>query len=130
MQTFQRLTGMPEAIPNGSTKDIRFALSIPDGEPILCVAGYGVAAQIASGLGKALDMLRAALTSQGAVEMIAPIEIREIHIQKAPLGEVMVLELITTLGIPYSFQFPLRISEALAERLKTEAGKDRQVGRA
>ncbi len=129
-QTFSRLTGMPEAIPNGSTGDIRFVLSVSEGEPIMCVARYGVAAQIAAGLGSALDVLRTALAAQGATEPVAPTEIREVRVQKAFLADMMVVELITTMGIPYIFQFPSQMSEAIADRLKTEAAKDHPAGRA
>jgi hypothetical protein len=46
-----QLTGMPQAIPNTVTEDVRFVLTVSAGNPIICVAKYGVATQIASGLG-------------------------------------------------------------------------------
>jgi len=72
METLSRITGMPTAIPNGATRDIRFLLTVENGDALPCVANYGVAAQVASGLGAALDMLRMALAAQGAVEPVAP----------------------------------------------------------
>ena len=121
---------MPGAIPNGETKDIRFLLSVETGDPIFCVADYGIAGQIASTLGAALDLLRAGLIAEGAAVPIPAQELREIRIQKSLLEEIMIIELITTMGIPFVFQFPVRMAEALSDRLKNEAGKDHQIGRA
>src|ERR1035437_1115821 len=58
MPEFSRLTGIDQLFPNAETKDIRFVLSVSEGEPIICTASYGVAAQISSGLGTAIQVLR------------------------------------------------------------------------
>jgi len=125
-----RITGLPQAIPNSVTKDIRFILTIENSEPVGFVANYAVATQIASTLGAALDMLRAEFTAQGAAVPVKATEIREMRIHKALLGDSVVLELITMLGIPYIFQFPAHMAVAAAERLRNEAAKDHPAGRA
>ena len=99
-----RLTGMPQAIPNGDTKEIRFVLSVSDGDPIICVADYGVAAQIASGLGTALRVLRMALAEEGALARVAAEELETVHIEKDLLSDQVVMHLTTILGIPYDFR--------------------------
>jgi hypothetical protein len=71
MEVFSRITGMSTAIPNVGTMDIRFALEVENGEPLLCVANNKVTAQIAHGLGQTLRMLNTALAFQGSNE-IAP----------------------------------------------------------
>ena len=53
----EQLTGMPQAIPNTVTEDVRFVLNVSAGNPIICVAKYGVATHIASGLGTAVKVL-------------------------------------------------------------------------
>ena len=130
MAEFLQLTGMPQAIPNGSSKDIRFILSVSEGESIMCRARYGVAAQIASGLGTALRMLRVTLAAEGTVEPVAAEDIQEIHIQKTLLADAVVVELVTTPGIPYIFQIPSQMAAELADRLKIEAAKHVESGRA
>jgi hypothetical protein len=129
MAEFLQVTGMPQAIPNGLSKDIRFILSVSE-KSLMCRARYGVAAQIASGLGTALRMLRVALAAEGTVEPVAAEDIQEIHIQKTLLADAVVVELVTTLGIPYIFQIPSRMAAELADRLKIEAAKHIESGRA
>jgi hypothetical protein len=125
-----RITGMPQAIPNGLTKDIRFIMTIENGEPVAFVSHYGVAIQIASTLGAAVDLLRTGLTAQGEAVSIPAPQIREVRINKTLLGDMMAIELITTMGFPFVFQFPVHMSESIADRLKSEAVKDRPAGRA
>jgi hypothetical protein len=130
MPEFLRLTGMPQAIPTSNTKDIRFVLSVLDGEPIICAAGYGVAAQISSGLGTALRSLRVALAGQNAWEQVATEQIREAHVQKDQLPGQVLVQLTSVLGVPYLFQFPPQAALQIAEWLKTEAAKESPMGTA
>ena len=130
METIARVTGIPVAIPNGATKDIRFVLTVENGEDFLGVANYGVAIQVASTLGAALDLLRTGLTAQGEAVSIPAPQIREVRINKTLLGDMMAVELITTMGFPFVFQFPVHMSESIADRLRSEAAKDRPAGRA
>jgi hypothetical protein len=130
MTEFSRLTGMPQAIPNSGTKDIRFVLSVENGEPIMCVARYGVAAQIAGGLGTALRVLQMALDSEGAMEQVAVEGLEQVHIEKDRWSDNVVLRLTTVQGIPYVFQVPSQSASEIADRLKTEAAKPTLTGRA
>ena len=130
MSEFSRLTGMPQAVPNANTKDVRFVLSVSEGAPIMCVANYGVAAQIASGLGSAIRVLRMALASDGTMEPIAAEEIREIHVQKDQWSDVVLVQLTTVLAIPYTFQISSQMAAEIADRLKTESEKPTQTGHA
>lgn len=66
-----RFTGMPQAIPDGNTEDIRFVLDVKDDSPINCVTDYEGASQIASGLGQALYVLRATLASKGSIARLS-----------------------------------------------------------
>lgn len=87
-----------------------------------------MAIQIASTLGAALDMLRTGMIANGEVVSIPAQELREIRFQKTLLGEMMAIELITTMGIPFVFQFPVHMSQAIADRLTNEPATDRPVG--
>jgi hypothetical protein len=130
MPEYLHITGMLQASPNADTKDIRFALSASEGPPIMCVARYGVAAQIASGLGTALGVLRMALASEMAIEPVAVEEVQAIHIQRDLLSDQIVLELTTKHGIPHIFQIPSQTASEFADRLRTEAAKPTQAGNA
>jgi hypothetical protein len=124
------LTGMPQAIPNTETKDIRFALSVSEGEPVMCVAPYGVAVQISSGLGTATQVLRMALTAQGEIEPVAAEQIQLVQFQKEQWSDVILMQLTTVQGVPYIFQFPSQYASEIVAQLKTEAAKPTQVGNA
>lgn len=96
----------------------------------MCVARYGVAAQIASGLGTALRTLSLALEAEGAVEKVAIEDLLEIHVQKDQWSEMIVLRLTTTRGIPYIFQFHSGNASEIADRLRTEGAKPTRIGNA
>jgi hypothetical protein len=130
MSDFLPITGMIQVTPNSNTRNIRFVLSVSEGQPIMCVASYGVAAQIASGLGSALRILRMVLASEGAIEPVAPETLSEVHIQRGTFDESVVMELRTTFGIPYLFQIPRQSALEIAERLKSEAEKTIPMGHA
>jgi hypothetical protein len=68
MEPLFRVTGMPMAIPNGATRDIRFGLTVENGEPLFCVANNIVVAQIAHDLGRVLRLLNTGLAFQGSPE--------------------------------------------------------------
>jgi hypothetical protein len=129
-ESFTRLTGMPQAIPNGDTKDIRFTLTTSEGPPLTCVARYGVIAQIAAGLGTALRVLQMALTSENATELVAVENLEDVHIQKDRWSDIVVLLLTTVQGIPYVFQVPSQSASEIADLLKSEATKPTQIGNA
>jgi hypothetical protein len=96
----------------------------------MCVASYGVAAQISSGLGTAIQILRMELAVQGAMEPVAPLQIQVADIQKEQWSDAVVMQLITDLGVPYIFQFPSQKAFEIADRLKTEAAKPTRAGNA
>ena len=117
------ITGMPQAVPNIVKKVIRFTFTTVEGNIFSFEAPFGVAGQVAAGLGMALRVLRTALSSQNAVEPVAAEPIQQVHIQKAFLTDDVIVQLTTHSGIPFSFQIPSQSAEEIADRLKTEAQK-------
>lgn len=130
MPEFLRLTGMPQAIPNAVTEEIRFALTVSDGDPIMCIARYGVATQIASGLGTAAKVLRMALNTRQAWEPVATEQLQDVQILKDQMSGQITLHLTTAQGIPHIFQIPLQTALDIADRLKTEVQKNHPMGSA
>lgn len=124
MAEFLRLTGMPEAIANTVTEEIRFVLTVSDGEPVMCTARLGVATQIASGLGNAAKVLQGALSARQAWEPFAPEQITDIQITKNPLTDQVVLHLTTVQGIPHVLQMSPKNARDIATLLRKAAEGD------
>jgi hypothetical protein len=125
-----RLTGMPQAIPNGITEDIRFILETGADNPIYCIADYGTASQIASGLGNAIRILRAAFAAKGSVVPISAEYLSTIHVDRALLSEAIVMTMTTAAGVPFVFQLPTQVALELSDQLRTEALKATPTGNA
>jgi hypothetical protein len=116
MQGYRRLTGLEGALPNALSKDIRLIFKTPKSS-LLCIARYGVAAQIAAGLGIATRMLRMAMAVEGA----AAESISETHVVKNLLSDSVLVVLATPQGIPYTFDIPSQTAIDISEKLRTEA---------
>ncbi|MGO9545837.1 MAG: hypothetical protein ACLPPF_13740 [Rhodomicrobium sp.] len=129
-ETPQRLTGIVTATPNTGTRDIRFAIEMADGSSAEFVAGFGAMEQLLSNLGMALHALTIALREQQGWEGVPVIPLREIQAQKNPLTDHILMNVITVLGVPFRFEFPPAIALALADRLRSEALKESEIGHA
>jgi hypothetical protein len=125
-----RLTGLPQATPNVESKDVSFTLLVDKGDPIPCVASYGVAVQIAAALGTALNILQLAIDASHGAEKMAVEQLQNVNAQRDLFSESVVLRLTTVQGIPYLFELPCQSALQLAEKLKSEAAKPIQTGRA
>jgi len=125
-----RLTGMPQATPNGFTEDIRFVLETTADNSIYCVADYGTASQIASGLGNAIRLLRAALSAKGSIVPVSAEHLSTIHVDRALLSEDLIMTVTTALGVPFLFQIPIPVALELSDQLRTEALKANPMGNA
>jgi hypothetical protein len=121
---------MPQATTDGNTEDIRFVLDVKDDSPINCVADYGTASQIASGLGNAIRFLRAALSAKGAVVPLSVEHLSTFHVERNLLEEEVVMTVTTASGIPYLFQLPTQVALELSDQLRTEALKANPMGNA
>lgn len=125
-----RLTGMPQATPNGITEDIRFVLETGHDNPIYCIADYAAASQMASGLGNAIRLLRAALSAKGSVVPVSAEHLSTIHVDRSLLSGDLIMTVTTALGVPFSFQIPIQVALELSDQLRTEALKANPMGNA
>jgi hypothetical protein len=50
------------------------------------------------------------------------------HIQKDRWANVVLMQLITPGGVPYTFALPPQVASDIADRLKTESAKPHQAG--
>lgn len=125
-----RLTGMPQAVPNGDTGDISFVLEARDDNPIICVADYEAASQIASGLGNAIRLLRAVLSAKGSIVPVSAEYLSTIHVERALLSEDLIMTVTTASGVPFLFQIPIPVALEFADLLRTEALKANPMGSA
>ena len=99
-------------------------------DPLLFIARYGVVAQIANSLGASLRLLQMGMEEDGHYENMVVDKPQEIHIQKDPLTDRVLVRLTDSRGVPYIFELPCGIAGHIADRLKTEAEKTDVVGRA
>jgi hypothetical protein len=125
-----RLTGMPQAVPNGHTEEIRFVLEVGADNPIYCIADYGTASQIASGLGNAIRLLRASMSAKGSVVPVSAEHLSTIHVDRALLSEAVVMTVTTAAGVPFVFQLPTQVALELSDQLRSVALKAAPIGHA
>lgn len=125
-----RLIGLPEGSVNVDAQELNFTLSVSEAKPIALVAKFGIAVQVISALGRMLSELRAQLDKQGGMAPVAAEKIVASHIQKERWSNVVLLQLITPQGVPYSFAVRCQDAADIADRLKTESAKPTQSGSA
>jgi hypothetical protein len=115
-----RLTGLPEGAVDKERNEIQFSLATSEMKPLDFVAKYGIAAQVVSGIGRMMSELRAVQQQSGATEsppaeMVTGAVVRQER-------DVVLLQLMTQLGIPYTFAIPAAHAAELAERLRGGSG--------
>ena len=124
------ITGVPQAVPNVASKEVRFALTTTSGDALLLRAKYGVIAQIASTFGNCLEMLRVALQSGGEVVAIDAPSFVRMEAHKDAIGNAVILSFITDRFIPYQFKLNTEDAEQFADMVKAAAAKQQPTGNA
>jgi hypothetical protein len=126
-----RLAGLASGSVDIDAQEIRFALSIERAPPLSFVGKFGVVAQVIAALGRMMTELRAQMYARGgAMAPVAAEQIGTSHIQKERWSDVVLLQLITPGGVPYSFALSCADAADIADRLKTESAKPTGTGRA
>lgn len=123
-----RVTGLPEGSVDVDKQELNFTISVSEGKPTLFVAKFGVAAQVIGALGRMLTELRAQLDKKGGIASVAAEQVAAAHIQKDRWTDVVLVQLITPRGVPYSFAVRCQDAADIADRLKIESAKGTQSG--
>jgi hypothetical protein len=126
-----RLTGLPEGAADVANQELRFSLSVARDAPLAFVGKIGVVTQIISALGRILMELRIQLEARGAgMASVNAEEVAAAHIQRERWRDVVLLQLITPAGVPYTFALSQEASVDISARLKIESAKSSQRGNA
>jgi hypothetical protein len=125
-----RLTGLPNGQLDTETKEITFELAVTDRPPISFTMTYGPAAQIIGALGRMFLELQKVLWAEKGMQTAGGESVAVSHIQKDRWQNVVVLQLTTPAGVPYTFVLTPQDAADIGDQLKTESAKPHQVGTA
>jgi hypothetical protein len=110
--------------------EIQFDFTIEGSQPKQFVASYGAVSQITGALGRMFLELRKIMhASQGAASVAAE-KVASSHIQRERWDNVILMQLTTPDGIPYTFALSPESAAGIADQLKTESAKPHQTGQA
>ena len=121
-----RVTGLPEGAVDKERKEIHFSLATSEMKPLDFVAKYGIAAQVVAGIGRMMSELRAIQEQPGTAEAPPAEPVTGFSIRKE--RDVVLVQLMTQLGIPYTFAIPTAHAAELADRLKGGGGEGEGTG--
>jgi len=125
-----RLIGLPGGTVDSVSHEINFVLSVTDGEPIAFVVEYGPATQVISALGRMLSELRRILMDAQASKFIVAEKVASSHVQKDSWENIIIMQLMTPQGTPYTFALPPQDAAEIADQLRAESAKPHHAGSA
>lgn len=125
-----RALGVSSGSINLDTREISFALSIAGRPPMEFVSEFGPATQIIGALGRMFFGLQQRLAGEKGMTTVAGEQVQASHIQKDQWKDVVIMQLTTPQGVPYTFALPPKMAVDISEQLKTESAKPHQTGRA
>jgi len=125
-----RLIGLPGGAVDTINHQILFELAVTDGEPIAFVVEYGPATQVVSALGRMLAELRRILMTAQASKCIVAEKVASSHVQKDSWENIVIMQLMTPQGTPYTFALPPHDAAEIANQLRIESAKPHQAGTA
>lgn len=125
-----RIVGLSGGGVDTVSHEIQFELTITGQAPMTFVAEYGPAAQVIGALARMnLELRRVLLEAQG-IKSVPAEKIASSHVQKDQWENMVIMQLTTPQGVPYTFAIPPQDAAGIAEQLKTESAKPHQTGRA
>jgi hypothetical protein len=116
-----RVLGISRGEVDTEEHEIRFTLTTADGPPITLVANYGAGGQITAALGRMLLELAQLLRQEQVMTTVAAEQVASSLIQRDLWQNVVLMQLTTPAGIPYTFALPLDDAAYIADQLKIES---------
>ena len=119
------LTGLGDGTADLDKQEIRFTLNDTRFQSLELefIAAAGVAEQITSALSKMCKTLRDAAIAGNVIRPSAAEPVAAAGVQRERLHDVVLLQLITQSGTPYTFSLDLEAARDISARLKTESAK-------
>ena len=130
MPRVQRLVAMDRGAVDPEKHEIHFTLKVSDAPPITLIARYGPAAQLVAHLAKMVSALNQILAGSNVMEATPAELVAATHIQRERWANVVLMQLTTPTGIPYTFALSPQTASDIADQLKTESAKPHQTGTA
>lgn len=124
-----RLTGIEEGYIDPKTGYVLFKANLDQRPNEWFAAKANVIEQVLSMLAALLSQLME-LSATGAPEAIPAIEVSQYAIRKDPFDDKVLMKILSTDGVPYTFAIPARATNEMSDRLKWEGSKPTIFGRA
>jgi hypothetical protein len=125
-----RVLGIRMGSVDAETEEMILDLTIDGRPPMSFVLGYGAAVQVISALGRTFFELRRILTERQPTKKIPAELVQLSHIQKDRWEDVVLMQLTTPQGIPYTFAIPSQFASEIGDQLKMESAKPHRIGHA
>jgi hypothetical protein len=125
-----RVLGLGTGGVDTETEEIIFDLTIDGRAPMSFVFEYGAAAQVIGALGRMFVELRRVLTERQPIKQASAEVVQSSHVQKDRWENLVIMQLTTPQGVPYTFAIDPQFAAEIGEQLKTESAKPHQTGHA
>jgi hypothetical protein len=130
MPTQHRLLGLSGGAVDTVTHEIQFELTVAGAPPISFVTEFGPATQLIAGLSRMFLELRQVLHAARGMKSVAAEKIASSHIQRDRWEGMVIMQLTTPQGVPYTFQMSPEDAAGIADQLKTESVRTGKPGNA
>ena len=118
-----RLIGLESGEVDLDRQEVRFTLTDTLSQNLEFVAAAGVAEQITSALSRMCTALREAAIAGNVTRPIAAEPVADTIVQRDRLHDLVLLQLITLSGAPYTFSLDHQAAIDISDQLKTESAK-------
>jgi hypothetical protein len=125
-----RILGIGSGAIDAETDEMLFELTVDGRPPMPFIVGYGPAAQIISALGRMFVELRGVLLEKKAMKASAAEQVESSHVQRDRWEDVVIMQLTTPQGVPYTFRIDPQFASEIADQLKIESAKGGKPGHA
>src|SRR5690348_8296887 len=127
----RRVLGVKAGRVNTRTDEIVFDLAVEGKQfPMSFVASYEAFTQIMNGLGRLFVAVQNSLYEKKTMKGASAEAVASTHIQRDRWANVVLMQLSTPEGVPYTFAIPPQVAADMAEQLKTESSLPHQAGNA
>ena len=123
MPKVHRLVGITRGAVDTKAHEIQFDLQDSERRTVSFVGRFGPIAQVIAGLARLHFELRQILQTAKAMEPTAAEEIGGHRIHADSWSPVVLVELVTPQGVPYTFEVSRQMANEIADRLKSESAK-------
>jgi hypothetical protein len=130
MSNSHPLVGLSKGTVDTANHVINFEMTVSDGPPISITGEFGPMAQLIGALARRHLELRRILDQAKGMKTVAAEQVAASHVQKDQWENIVMMQLTTPMGVPYTFALRPEDAAAIAVQLKTESAKPHLTGKA